>query len=417
MFHVLAARALRAFGDGFASLVFPLYLIELGMTPVAVGVLSTLTLLGSAALALAAGFLAARIGERRALVAAALLRVATGAGLASFTGCWPLAVVALAGTLNPSSGDASVFMPLEHAVLSARAAPSRRTAIFARYSLTGALFGALGALCVGLPTLAAHVLPLALGDAYRLMFVVYALLALGCALVYRRLPAADMATPAQPPSRGLGPSRRRVLLLAGLFGVDAFAGGFIVQSLLGLWLVERFGIGAPALGALFFATGLLAGVSYLAAVPIARRIGLVNTMVFTHMPSSVLLIATAFASDVRVAVALLLARSLLSQVDVPTRSSYVMAVVTPAERAAAAGVTGVPRSLAAAVSPLLAGTMLAASTFGWPLLVAGALKIAYDLALLAAFRDVHPPEEAATERVRRRQDSPAADASVTRRRA
>jgi predicted MFS family arabinose efflux permease len=249
------------------------------------------------------------------------------------------------------------------------------------------------------------------------MFVAYALLALGCALVYRRLPAADMATPAQPPSRGLGPSRRRVLLLAGLFGVDAFAGGFIVQSLLGLWLVGRFGIGAPALGALFFATGLLAGVSYLAAVPIARRIGLVNTMVFTHMPSSVLLIATAFASDVRVAVALLLARSLLSQVDVPTRSSYVMAVVTPAERAAAAGVTGVPRSLAAAVSPLLAGTMLAASTFGWPLLVAGALKIAYDLALLAAFRDVHPPEEAATERVRRRQASPAADASVTRRRA
>jgi MFS family permease len=394
MFRVLAARALRAFGDGFASLVFPLYLLELGMTPVAVGVLSTLTLLGSAALALAAGFLAVRIGHRRALVAAALLMLATGLGLAAFTSFWPLAVVALAGTLNPSSGDASVFMPLEHAVLSAQAPASRRTATFARYSLAGAVAGALGALCVGMPTLAAHALDLPLLDGYRLMFVAYAAVAAGCALIYRGMRTTPDAGATQAQAHGLGPSRRRVLLLAALFGVDAFAGGFIVQSLLGLWLVQRFDMSAPALGALFFATGVLAGASYLAAVPIARRIGLVNTMVFTHLPSSVLLIATAFATDVRVAVALLLARGLLSQIDVPTRSSYVMAVVTPPERAAAAGVTGVPRSLAAAVSPLLAGTLLAASSFGWPLLLAGALKIAYDVALLVAFRDVRPPEEA-----------------------
>ncbi|MFL5519010.1 MAG: MFS transporter, partial [Gemmatimonadales bacterium] len=188
-------------------------------------------------------------------------------------------------------------------------------------------------------------------------------------------------------------SRRVVLTLAALFSVDAFAGGFVVQSLLALWLFERFGLSLATTGAIFFWTGLLSALSYLAAVPIARRFGLVNTMVFTHLPANACLVLVPFAPGLGPAIALLLLRSALSQMDVPTRTSYVMAVVTPAERAAAASVTAVPRSLAAAASPMLAGSLLAVSGFGWPLVIGGGLKIAYDLALLAMFRKVRPPEE------------------------
>jgi MFS family permease len=227
------------------------------------------------------------------------------------------------------------------------------------------------------------------------MFLFYAALGLGSWLLYRRLPVPARDPSAVVPREApLRESRRIVLVLAALFSVDAFAGGLIVQSMLSLWLVQRFALAPAELGALFFATSLLSAASYLVAVPLAQRFGLVNTMVFTHLPSSVALIAIPFAGDVRIAVALLLVRSALSQMDVPTRSSYVMAVVTPAERAAAASATAVPRSLAAAGSPLLTGYLLGLSAFGWPLVLAGAIKIAYDLTLLALFRDIRPPEEA-----------------------
>ena len=391
---VLGARGVRALADGFVSLTLPLYLLALGHTPIEVGLVSAATLLGSAVLSLTAGLYAARIGYRRALLGAALLMLATGIAFAGVREFWPLLVVAFVGTLNPSSGDVSVFLPLEHAVLSDAVSAERRTATFARYSLVGAVCGAAGALLAAVPQLLADALQMPLRLALQTMFVLYAALGLVAALLYRRLPARAHDAARAAPEAPLRESRRIVLMLAGLFSVDAFAGGLIVQSMLSLWLVQRFALAPAELGALFFATSLLAGASYLAAAPLAHRFGLVNTMVFTHIPSSVALIAVPFAGDLRVAVALLLVRSALSQMDVPTRSSYVMAVVTPAERPAAASTTAVPRSLAAAGSPLLTGYLLALSPFGWPLVLAGAIKLAYDLALLALFRNVRPPEEA-----------------------
>jgi predicted MFS family arabinose efflux permease len=228
--------------------------------------------------------------------------------------------------------------------------------------------------------------------ALQAMFAIYTLLGLATFYLYRRLPAR-LDHRGEAKRQPLGPSRNIVLMLAALFSLDAFAGGFVVQSLLSLWFFDRFGLAPSALGAIFFATGLLSAASYLAAARIASRIGLVNTMVFTHLPSNILLILVPFAPSAGIAVALLMARSLLSQMDVPTRTSYVMAVVTPGERAAAASVTSVPRSLAAAVSPIIAGWLLALSPFGWSLVAAGALKSIYDLLLLALFRRRRPPEE------------------------
>jgi len=398
---VLAARGVRALGDGFLGLTLPLYLLALGYTPLQVGLVSTATLLGSAVLSFVMGLYATRIGYRRALLAAALLMLATGAAFASFRDFWPLVIVAFVGTLNPSSGDVSVFLPLEHAVLSDAVSAERRTSAFARYSLVGAVCGAFGALLAGSPEVLSGPLRVTPLVALQYMFALYGALGLVAWALYRRLPytADDVAGPA--PRAPLRESRRIVLMLSALFSVDAFAGGLILQSMMSLWLVERFGLGAIGLGALFFATGILAGLSYLVAAPLARRIGLINTMVYTHIPSSLALIAIPFVTDARTAIALLLVRSALSQMDVPTRSSYVMAVVTPAERPAAASATAVPRSLAAAGSPLLTGYLLGLSMFGWPLVAAGALKIAYDLALLGLFRNVRPPEESLESRAAR----------------
>ena len=382
---VLTARGLRAFGDGFVSLLLPVYLLGLGLTPFEVGVITTGTLLGSGALTLAVGHHAHRFRFRSLLLAAAVLMAATGLSFAALADFWPLLLVAIVGTLNPSSGDVSVFLPLEHALLAKLAPDARRTAWFARYSLVGALLGAAGALAAGAPQLVARFTQVPTHAALQAMFVLYALLGVACALVYRRLPA-EPAGEAQAPAAPLRESRRVVFTLAALFSLDAFGGGFIVQSMLALWLFQRFSLSPLTAGAIFFWTGVFSALSYLVAVRIADRIGLVYTMVFTHLPSSVLLILVPFAPDLATSVALLLARSALSQMDVPTRSSFVMALVPPPERPAAASLTTVPRSLASATSPLLAGYLLGVSSFGWPLVVAGALKIAYDLLLLALFR-------------------------------
>jgi len=391
--RILAARAARGFGDGFVSLLLPLYLLDLGYGPFAVGLFATATLLGSGATTLVVGLHAHRYRYRTLLLAAAALMAATGLAFAALRDFWPLLLVAVVGTLNPSSGDVSVFLPLEHAVLSQAASDRRRTAEFARYSLVGAAAGACGALAAALPSLLTTALEVPTHTALQAMFMLYAALAGLAALAYRGLPAARAAG-AGPRPATLGPSRRRVHALAALFSLDAFGGGFVVQSLLALWLYQRFGLSAAAAGTLFFWTSVLAAGSYLVAARLADRIGLVNTMVFTHLPANLCLIAVPFVGDLGMVVALLLVRSALSQMDVPTRSSYVMAIVTPPERPAAASVTTVPRSLAAAASPLIAGSLLGASSFGWPLVAAGALKIVYDLLLLAHFGKLRPPEEA-----------------------
>jgi MFS family permease len=389
---LLSSRALRAFGDGLVSLLLPVHLAGLGFGPIEIGMLATATLTGSAVLTLAAGLYAHRFPGRALLIAAALLMTATGLVFPWIEDFWPLLMIAFVGTINPSSGDVSVFLPLEQARL-AHAVPDRgRTDLFARYSLIGSLSAAVGALSAGGPEILATLTGIEPEAAIEAAFVLYGLLGMVSLLIYRRLPE----TPEDEGSVRAGPlrdSRGIVLRLAALFSIDAFAGGLVVQSLLALWLFERFGLSLVVAGTVFFWTGVLSAFSYLVAARIAARIGLVNTMVFTHLPANVCLVLVPFAPGLGVAVTLLLLRSLLSQMDVPTRTSYVMAVVTPGERAAAASVTAVPRSLAAALGPLLAGHLLAASGFGWPLVLGGGLKIAYDLTLLAMFRNVRPPEE------------------------
>jgi len=385
---VLAARALRAFADGFVAVLLPAYLLALGHGQLEVGLLSTATLFGSALATLAVGRWGHRFALRRLLLAAAVLMAATGLGFATLTSLWPLLLIAFMGPLNPSGGDVSVFLPLEHTVLAGTAATGARTSVFARYSFFGSIFAALGALATAVPDWLASRAGWQMIDALRMMFVVYAVIGVAVWVLYLRIPEPPAAETRPPAS--LGPSRGIVFKLAGLFSVDSFAGGLIVNALLALWLFERFGMSLTAAGAFFFWTGSLSAVSQLAAPALARRIGLVNTMVFTHIPSSLCLIGAAFASSLEVALALLLARSLLSQMDVPARSAYVMSVVTPAERPAAASFTAVPRSLASAVGPSLAGAMFAAGMMSAPLVACGLLKIAYDLALFAGFRKVAP---------------------------
>ena len=391
--RVLAARGVRAFADGLVALLLPTYLVALGFSALAVGAIVTSTLIGTALLTLWVGIVANRRSRRRLLIAAALLMTATGIGFAATTAFWPLLVIAFVGTMNPTSGDASVFLPLEQTVLTEIVESRRRTALFARYSLVGSLAGALGVLAAALPDLAATWTGCSHALAMRVTFGVYAGLGVVALLLYRPLSPAIEAPVDAARHRPLGPSKRLVYGLAALFGMDSFGTGFLVQSLLALWLYQRFQISVTTAAEILFWTGICSAVSYLVAVPIAERIGLINTMVFTHLPSNILLALVPFAPNLPVAIALLLLRSALSQMDVPTRNSYVMAVVTPEERPAAASVTAVPKTFAWAAGSLISGYLLTLSTFGWPLLIAGVVKGAYDLLLLRNFQKVRPPEE------------------------
>lgn len=390
--RLLWVRGLRAFGDGYVSLLLPLYLIALGFSPFQIGVIAAGTLVGSGLLTLLVGLYAHRLRYRTLLLMATALMTATGLSFAAVSDFWPLLLVAIVGTLNPSSGDVSVFLPLEQALLARSVSDERRTAVFARYSLVGALIGAAGALFAGFPELLSRATHIDSKSALQLMFVLYGLLGLASGMIYRRLPGTP-AVETENRATPLRQSRRIVYMLAALFSLDAFGGGFIVQSLLALWLFQEFHLSTAVAGTIFFWTGVLSAFSYLVAVRISNRVGLINTMVFTHLPANLLLLIIPFIPDLAWVIVLLLARAALSQMDVPTRTSYVMAVVTPGERPAAASITSVPRSLASSISPIIAGYLLGVSTFGWPLVLAGALKIIYDLLLLTTFRAVRPAEE------------------------
>jgi predicted MFS family arabinose efflux permease len=357
-----------------------------------VGIIVTATLLGSGVMTLAVGLVAHRYRGRNLLRAASLLMVATGVAVAAVSDFWPLLLIALVGTLNPSAGDVTVFVPLEHSLLAQATTPASRTALFARYSLIGALVAAFGAQAAVVPDLMTRFFGTTPMAALQAMFLLYG--ALGCAAfaLYGGMSPRLEARPEQQPSP-LGKSKRIVYTLAALFSLDAFGGGFAVQSLLALWLYDRYGLSVTAAGTIFFWTGVLTAFSHLAAARLASRIGLVNTMVFTHLPSNVFLILVPLMPNLPLALAFLFLRFALGSMDVPARTSYVMAVVSSAERPAAASVTAVPRSLAAAISPAFAGYLLILSTFGWPLVICGALKIVYDLTLLRMFQKVKPPEE------------------------
>ena len=389
---LIVARGLRGFADGVVSVVLASYLSDLGYSPGEIGVLITGTLLGSAALTLAVGLWGRNLGAKRVLLAASFLMLITGAGFLGVTAFWPLLVIAVAGTLNPSGGDVSVFVPTEQALLPGMVPPAGRTGLFARYNLSGTFCAALGALASGAPVALAKHQGWDVLDAERLGFVVYIFVAVVVGLIYSRLSIPHQAT-APPRGGALATSRGFVLKLSAVFSIDSFGGGFVVQSLVALWLYQRFDMSVEVAGTIFFAAGLLSATSQLAASWVSSRIGLIETMVYTHLPANLLLIIAAFMPTAPLAVVFLLLRTSLSQMDVPARQSYVMAMVPPEERAAAASVTNVPRSLASALAPALGGYLLSLTTFGWPLVLGGAIKAAYDLLLLSMFRKHQPADE------------------------
>jgi MFS family permease len=390
---LLTTRALRGLADGAVSVLLPGYLTAIGFSPLRVGAIVFGTLLGSAALTLWVGLATDRLGRRRVLLAACALMLLTGIGFAATASFWPLFVVAVVGTLNPSAGDVSLFLPVEQAALAESAEPRDLTAMFALYNVAGALAGAFGALASGVPAILAARHGWALAPALRSGFVAYSMLAVIAFTVYWRLSAAVEAERQPVKSAPLAKSRAVVYRLSALFSLDSLGGGFVIQSLLALWLFRRFNLSVQVAGTFFFAAGLLGSFSNFISAALAARFGRINTMVFTHLPSNVMLILAALMPTPGLAMGALLLRFSISQMDVPARQSYVMAVVPPEERAAAATVTNVPRSLASALAPLPAGAMLNHSSFGWPLICAGALKIIYDVLLLIQFRAVKPSDE------------------------
>ena len=391
--RLLLTRALRGFADGAVSVLLPGYLSVLGFSSFQIAALIFATLTGSAALTLWIGFVANRIGRRHVLLAACALMFATGVGFTLVTAFWPLFVVAFVGTLNPSAGDVSLFLPVEQSALAETVRTRDLTAIFSRYNVAGAFAGALGALASGLPALLAGRFNLDRAATLRLGFVGYSLIAIAAALVYRQLTLAVETAPPAQAAAPLAKARKIVLQLSALFSLDSFGGGFVVQSLLALWLFRRFNMSIAAAGSFFFFAGLLGAASQLVSSWLAARIGRIYTMVFTHIPASLFMVIAALMPNLHLTLLFLLLRFALSSMDVPARQSFVMAVVPPEERAAAASVTNVPRSLATALAPLPAGALLDYSTFGWPLVCAGLLKITYDVLLLAQFRAVRPADE------------------------
>ena len=388
---VYTARALREFCDGFVAVLLPVYLTAIGLGPFEIGVIAATAMFGSAILSLLFGVLAARQDLRLLLLCGAGMMVVTGLGFALSNNYALTLLIACVGTINPSAGSGSMFGSIEQAVLTRSVADRVRTHIFARYSLIGAGAGAIGALASGVPDLLGG-LGLSQLAALQGMFVLYAALGLLGGVFYACIPAQPPEQRAEPAS-ALGPSRRIVIKMAALFSIDSLGSGFAVQSLVALWLFTRFDVSLATAGVFFFWTGIASALSFPVAAWLAGKIGLINTMVYTHIPSSLCLIGAAVAPNVELAFALLLMRAALSQMDVPTRASYVMAVVTPPERAAAASITSVSKSFAAAASPALGGALFAAGYEAWPLIICGLLKIFYDFALLWTFRHVKPPEE------------------------
>ena len=397
---LFALRTLRMFGYGFLAVVLVLYLDAAGLDPIAIGAVLTLTLVGDTVISLWLTTHADRIGRRLVLLVGSLLVVVAGAVFAA-TDWLPLLIAAgIVGVISPTGNEVGPFLAVEQAALTEVVPGRRRTATFAWYNLVGYVATATGALSAGLVGEALIAAGYAAIDAYRAVVIGYAVIGLAMAGLATRLgssieveaPSATEATVAK--RLGLGKSRSVVFRLSALFSIDAFGGGFIPQSLMAYWFSLRFGASPAVLGGVFFAANLLAAVSSLSAARIAARIGLIRTMVFTHLPSNVFLVLVPFMPTLPLAIGMLLLRFSLSQMDVPTRQSYVMAVVEPDERSAAAGVTGIARTVGASVSPSLGSVLVAsAATAALPWVLSGGLKILYDLLVYRDFRSVRPPDE------------------------
>jgi MFS family permease len=391
------ARAVRMFGYGALGVILVLYLAAAGLGAGEIGVLLSLTLVGDTVISLYLTTHADRIGRRRTLVIGALLMAAAGVVFASSTVFVVLLVAATLGVLSPSGNEVGPFLPIEQSSLTEVTPSNRRTNIYAWYNLVGSVATAIGALVSGFAVGALQAAGWSDLDAYRALLVGYAIVGLAIVPVVRLVSSAVEVPPVDTSIArrfGLHRSSGIVVRLAALFGVDAFAGGFVITSLLAFWFHQRFGVSVEVIGAIFFGAQLLAAVSALAAARIAARIGLINTMVFTHLPSNVLLILVPLMPTVELAVAVLLLRYSISQMDVPTRQSYTMAVVDPDERSAAAGITGIARTTGAALSPLIAAPLFAIPGLAsLPFFLAGGVKIAYDIALWRAFRARPTPDQ------------------------
>ncbi len=394
---LFTSRAVRLFAFGFLSVILALYLDASGLSARAIGLVLTFALVGDAALSLLITTTADRAGRKGMLAAGAVLMAAGGAALASTSSEVWLIVIAAIGVFSPSGSEVGPFLSIEQASLAQLVPPQRRTHLIARYVLVGSFATATGALAGGAIAAMLQRSGMSVLQSYRVLVWAYA----GCGLVllalFARLSPAIEATVVRDGIRrvlGLHRSRKAVTKLASLFALDAFAGGFIVQSLLAFWFHERFDMDIAALGGLFFAANFLGGMSALLAARIAERIGLVNTMVVTHLPSNVLLCLIPLMPNATLAVIVLLVRASISQMDVPTRQSYTIAIVDPDERSAAAGVTGIARSVGASLSPALSGALMATTSLAsLPFFLAGGLKIVYDLLVYRGFRSVKAPEE------------------------
>jgi MFS family permease len=401
--RLFATRCLRLFAYGSLSVVLVFYLVGLGLNEVRIGLLLTLTLVGDTLVSLPLTTSADRMGRRRTLVVGAALMAGAGLVFASTGNWWLLLLAGTVGVISPSGNEVGPFLSIEQAALAHVVTDGTRTEVFAWYTLAGSVAMASGALVGGAASRALQLTKMSPLGSYRMVVVLYAGLGVILAVLFSRLsPAAEAATLGEKRAwrttfagfSGLEKSRDVVVKLSALFALDAFGGGFVVQSFAAYWFYLRFGVNPGTLGVIFFWANIFAGISALLASRLASRFGLVKTMVGTHLPSNILLILVPLMPNLTMAVLVLLVRFSISQMDVPTRQSYLMAVVSPDERSAAAGVTSVARTIGAALSPLFVGFMFARpALINLPFFIAGTLKIAYDLMLYRQFASVRPPEE------------------------
>lgn len=400
---LFATRFIRLFAYGSLSVVLVFYLIGLGLSESQTGLLLTLTLVGDTVVSLYLTTRADRIGRRRMLIVGAALMAAAGLAFASTSNLWLLTLAGTIGVISPSGNEVGPFLSIEQAALSHVVTDRTRTEVFAWYTFAGSLATALGALIGGTLSHALQQTAMRPVSSYRMVVILYAALGVVLASLFARLsPTAEASTLGERKAfrgtlaglSGLDRSRQVVVKLSGLFALDSFGGGFVVQSFAAYWFYLRFGVNPGTLGAIFFWANIFAGISALLASRLASRFGLIKTMVATHLPSNVLLVLVPLMPNLRLAIMVLLLRFSISQMDVPTRQSYIMAVVSPEERSAAAGITGVARTIGAAISPLFVGFMFARpSLINLPFFIAGTLKITYDLLLYKEFMAVQPPEE------------------------
>lgn len=397
---LFVTRMTRLFAYGFLAVVLGLYLATVGLSDPQIGLVLSLTLLGDAMISLPITIIADRIGRKRMLIAGAGLMIFAGVVFALTSDITLLTIAAIIGTISPSGNEVGPFLAIEQAALPQTTTDAQRTQVFAWYSLLGSVMTGLGSLVGGLLAQGLQQAGQTPLNSYRVVIIGYALLGGVLGVMFTRLSPAIEAPLNETPATlnrlfGLGKSRPVVFRLSLLFMLDAFAGGLIVQSLVAVWFTRRFGVEPGVIGAIYLGANLFAGLSALAAARIAKRVGLLNTMIYTHVPSNIFLLLVPLMPTLPLAIIVLLARFSISQMDVPTRQSYTVSVVEPAERSAANGVTNIARTGASAVSPLVTGALFNAGG-AWisvPFFLAGGLKLVYDFLLYRSFQAVKPPEE------------------------